>query len=230
LPEPDRFTLTALIKKAPVGMCGCIAAGLINSAFFSMAPVFATGIGLSVFELSWFMSITVVGGFAVQWIVGVISDRYDRTLILFLNAVIIALSGIFITIDSSPSFNWLLLEMGFFGGFVFAVYPVSVARTHDVFNSRDAVAVSSALLLCYSIGAIFGPIIASTVMTVLRNPFGLYLYWALVAAVFATITIFLRQREKILVVPVEEQVNFIPMKSTSSVAMVLDPRSDAEAD
>ena len=80
LPESERYTFKALFKKAPVGMSGCFAAGLINSAFFSMAPVFGTKIGLSIFQLSWFMSITVFGGFTVQWIIGIVSDRYDRTL------------------------------------------------------------------------------------------------------------------------------------------------------
>ncbi|CAB1064203.1 hypothetical protein D1BOALGB6SA_8994 [Olavius sp. associated proteobacterium Delta 1] len=75
LPEPERYTFKALFKKAPVGMSGCFAAGLINSAFFSMAPVFGTEIDLSVFQLSWFMSITVFGGFTVQWIIGIVSDR-----------------------------------------------------------------------------------------------------------------------------------------------------------
>ena len=40
LPESERYTFRALFKKTPVGMSGCIAAGLINSAFFFMAPVF----------------------------------------------------------------------------------------------------------------------------------------------------------------------------------------------
>ena len=118
--------------------------------------------------------------------------------------------------------------MGIFGGFLFALYPVSVARTHDVFEAKDAVEVSSALLLCYSIGAIFGPILASAVMTILKNPFGLYVYWSLVAGVFAVITIYLKHKERISVIPVDEQVSFVAMKNTSSVALVLDPRTEVE--
>ena len=228
LPESVRYTFKALFKKAPVGMLGCFAAGLINSAFFSMAPVFGTEIGLSTFQLSWFMSITVFGGFAVQWIIGIVSDRNDRTIILIIVAGLIALYSFVIAINTSASYSRLLLEMGIFGGFLFALYPVSVARTHDVFEAKDAVEVSSALLLCYSIGAIFGPILASAVMTILKNPFGLYVYWSLVSGVFAVITIYLKHKERISIVPVEEQVNFIAMKNTSSVALVLDPRTEVE--
>jgi MFS family permease len=228
LPEPDRYTLKALLRKAPVGMSGCFAAGLMNSAFFSMAPVFGTRIGLSTFQLSWFMSITVFGGFTVQWLVGIISDRFERTLMLVVMGCLIALYSLIVVINTEPSYTRLLVEMGVFGGFLFAVYPVSVARAHDVFEAKDAVAVSSALLLCYSIGAIFGPILASAVMAAFKNPFGLYIYWSLVAGLLAAITLYLRRKEKIAIIPVEDQVNYIPMKNTSSVAMVMDPRTETD--
>jgi len=226
LPAPDRYTFKALFKKAPVGMSGCFAAGMINSAIFSMTPVFGTIIGLSILQLSWLMSVTVFGGFAVQWIVGIISDRFDRTRILLIIAGLIALFSFIIVLNTGASYLRLLVEMGLFGGLVFAVYPVSVARTQDVFQGKDAVAVSSALLLCYSIGAILGPILASAAMEIIQNPFGLFVYWSLVAGVFALITIYLRHKERILIVPVGAQVNFIAMKNTSSVAMALDPRTD----
>jgi hypothetical protein len=89
------------------------------------------------------------------------------------------------------------------------------------------VAVSSALLLCYSIGAVFGPILASSLMALLKSPYGLYVYWSLVSGVFAAVTLYLKLRERITVVPVPEQVSFVPLKNTSSVAVVLDPRTDA---
>jgi len=230
LPLPARYTFKALFQKVPLGMMGCFAAGLINSAFFSMAPVFGTKIGLSVFQLSWFMSITVLGGFAVQWIIGVVSDRFDRTLILVIVAGLVALLSLGIVINKETSYYWFLVEMAIFGGLMFAVYPVAVARANDVFEGKDAVAVSSALLLCYSIGAIFGPILASIIMTLLSTPFGLFVYWSLVAGVFALITIYLKHKERITIIHPDDQVNFVPMKSTSAVAMLLDPRADAQGD
>lgn len=227
LPRTAGYNFKALFRKVPLGMLGCFASGMINSAFFSMAPVFGTKIGLSVFQLSWFMSITVIGGFAVQWIVGIVSDRFDRTLILFLEAVMTALLGIVILMYNGTSYYRFLAEMAIFGGLIFAVYPVAVARANDVFEGRDAVAVSSALLLCYSIGAVFGPILASAVMALLKSPYGLYVYWSMVSGVFAAVTLYLKLRERITVVPVPEQVNFVPLKNTSSVAVVLDPRTGA---
>jgi MFS family permease len=230
LPQTTGYNFKTLFRKVPLGMLGCFASGMINSAFFPMAPVFATKIGLSVFQLSWFMSITVIGGFAVQWIVGIVSDRFDRTLILFLEAVLIALLCIVILIYNGTLYYRFLAEMAVFGGLIFAVYPVAVARANDVFEGRDAVAVSSALLLCYSIGAVFGPILASAVMALLKSPYGLYVYWSLVSGVFAAVTLYLKLRERITIIPVPEQVNFVPLKNTSSVAMAMDPWTDGDGE
>jgi len=226
LPKPAGHNFNALFRKVPLGMLGCVVAGLTNSAFFSMAPVFGTKIGLSVFQLSGFMSTTVIGGFAVQWIVGIVSDRFDRTLILLIVGCLIALLSIVILMNNGTSYYWFLVEMAIFGGLIFAIYPVAVARANDVFEGKDAVAVSSALLLAYSIGAVFGPILASAAMTLWQNPYGLYVYWSLVGAIFAGITIYLRGKERITIIAVEDQVHFVPMKNTSSVAVVLDPRTD----
>ena len=230
LPQPTRYSFKALFQAVPLGMLGCFAAGLVNSAFFSMAPVFGTKIGLSVFQLSWFMSTTVIGGFAVQWLIGIISDRFDRTLVLGIIACFVALLSLSMVLNTGISYAWLLFEMAIFGGLIFAVYPLAVARANDVFEGKEAVAVSSALLLCYSIGAIFGPVLASVSMTLLDTPYGLFVYWSVVAGVFAVMTVYLRRKEQIAIIEPAEQVNFAPMRNTSSVAMVLDPRSHARDD
>jgi MFS family permease len=228
LPQPTRYPFKALFQAVPLGMLGCFAAGLVNSAFFSMAPVFGTKIGLSVSQLSWLMTTTVIGGFAVQWIIGIVSDRFDRTIILIIVPCLVAMFSLVIMINNGTSIYRLLIEMAIFGGLIFAVYPVAVARANDVFEGKDAVGVSSALLLCYSIGAIFGPILSSILMTLLNTPYGLYVYWSLVSGLFAVITIYLKHKERITIIKPAEQVNFMPMKNTSSVAMTFDPRTDAE--
>lgn len=230
LPQPIGFTFISLFKTAPLGMLGCIVAGLINSAFLTMGPVFGTKIGLSVFQLSWFMSTTVMGGLAVQWIVGIVSDRFDRTLILIIVAGVITLLSIVAMLGGSSSYYWLLIEMAVFGGLIFAVYPVAVARVNDLFDGKDAVGVSSALLLCYSIGAVFGPILSSLNMMLFSTPYGLFGYWAMVGGTFAVTAIYLRYKEKITVIAPSEQVDFGAMKNIPSTAMTSDPRSDAASD
>lgn len=228
LPETGQYSFKSLFKKAPIGMLGCISAGLVNSAFYGIMPVFGLKIGLSVFEVSWLMSATVFGGLAVQWVLGIVSDHFDRTSLLLGVSTAMAIGCILIMFHAQTGFTVLLVEMGILGSLMFAIYPLSVARTHDVFGGTDTVAVSSALLLCYGIGAVFGPILASAIMTGINRPYGLFMFWILVSALFALGIVHLRKRERIKLISRDDQVEFVPMNNGSQVAMVLDPRSDFE--
>jgi MFS family permease len=230
LPETKPYRLIAIFRKTPLGMLGCLLSGLTNSAFFAMTPVLCTEIGLPFHQLSWIMSVTVFCGLAAQWLVGAVSDRLDRTAVLVvIAAAISAVSGLMFFIGET-AFIGLAIEMGLFGALAFAVYPVSVARAHDIFGGRDAVAVSAALLFAYSIGASASPLLASGMMLLLDTPFGLFAFWSLNNVVFAAVAVYLRRYEKVKIVPVKDQVAFVPMKSTSSVVMALDPRSDIETE
>lgn len=230
LPETKPYHFATIFRKAPLGMLGCMAAGLTNSAFYALVPLFCTRIGLSLPQLSWIMTTTLLAGLAAQRVVGTLSDHLDRTVILTVIAVAIAGFSLLIFLIGQASFWVLLAEMGLFGPLIFAVYPVAVARAHDIFGGQEAVAVSAGLLFAYSIGASLSPVLASGLMTVMGTPFGLFAFWSLVNAALAGITIYLRKREKIEIVPVEEQVAFVPMKSTSPVATTMDPRTVPESE
>ena len=228
LPETKPYHFFSIFRKSPLGMLGCMAAGLTNSAFYALTPVFCNHMGMSLHQLSWIMSGTVFCGLAAQWVVGSISDRFDRTLVLTVISLSIAGFSVLIFIRGETTYTTMLLQMGLFGAMMFAVYPVSVARAHDVFGGQDAVAVSAGLLFAYSIGASLSPITASAIMTLLGTPFGLFAFWCLVNGTLAVATVYLRKREKIEIVAVEDQVAFVPMKSSSPVAMTLDPRTDLD--
>jgi MFS family permease len=230
LPETKPYHFITIFRKAPLGMLGSMAAGLTNSAFYSMTPVVCTDIGLTLSQLSRIMTITVFSGLAAQWAVGTLSDRFDRTVVITVIATAITAVSGFIFVIGETSFWGMAIGMGLFGALMFAVYPVSVARAHDIFGGQDAVAVSAGLLFAYSIGASVSPMLASGVMTLLDAPLGLFAFWCLINGTLATTVIFLRKRESVVIVPVEDQVEFIPMKSTSTVVMSMDPRHDPESD
>lgn len=230
LPETKPYHFISIFRRAPLGMLGSMAAGLTNSAFYAMMPVVCTDIGLSLHQLSWIMSITVFCGLAAQWAVGTLSDRFDRTAVLTAIATAIAVVSTFMFIIGARSFGGMAAGMGTFGALMFAVYPVAVARAHDIFGGQEAVAVSAGLLFAYSIGASVSPLLASGVMTLLDSPFGLFAFWLLINGAFAVITLYLRKMEKVEIVAVADQVAFVPMKSTSAVVMSMDPRNDPQSD
>jgi MFS family permease len=218
------MALKTILRKAPIGMLGSFGAGLLHSAFYTMGPVFAHQAHLSVYQISWFMSLTVLGGLLLQWPVGMMSDRLDRSLVLPGLGIILAGISLVFLLSSRHSLSMLLGTTAIFGGIFFSIYPVAVARVHDIFEAQDVVKVSSVLLLCYGIGAMFGPTLAAGVMSVSGTPYGLYYYMVAVSGLYALVTLMLRQKESVRIVPVEEQVDFVIMETTSDVAMHLDPR------
>jgi MFS family permease len=226
LPKVQQKALKTILKKAPISMLGCFGAGLLHSAFYTMGPVFAHQIQLSVGQISWFMTLTVFGGLMLQWPVGLISDRLDRSLVLPFLGITLAMISLVILVSSQHSLGFLLGTTTLFGGIFFSIYPVAVARAHDIFDAQDVVKVSSVLLLFYGIGAVFGPILSAAVMTLSGTPYGLYFYMIAVSGVYAGVTLLLRRKESVRIVPVDEQVEFVMMETTSDVVMHLDPRME----
>jgi MFS family permease len=216
LPKNKPYRLVAIFRKAPLGMVGCLAAGLANSSFYSMTPVLCTDIGLSAHQLSWIMSLTLFSGLSAQGLVGALSDRFDRSIVLSaIAAVLAAVSGIML-LNGLTSFGKLALEMALFGAPAFALYPLSVARAHDIFGGKDILAASAGLLFAYSIGASLSPLLASAVMDLFHSPLGLFAFWGGTGAALAMAVIYLRNHEKVHPARPKDQLFFLPLKSTSA--------------
>jgi len=228
LPKIEKIAVKTIFKKAPIGILGCFVSGVLHSAFYAMGPVFAHQIHMNVAQISWFMTLTVFGGLVLQWPVGMMSDRLDRSLVLPGLGIVLAVISMAILVSAQYSPVMLLTATTLFGGIFFAIYPVAVARTHDIFDAQDVVKVSSVLLLCYGIGAMFGPVLSSTVMALSNTPYGLYFYMISISSLYAVVTLLLRRKESVRIVPVEEQVDFVIMETTSDVAMHMDPRMETE--
>ncbi len=136
LPETKPYHFISIFRRAPLGMLGSMAAGLTNSAFYAMMPVVCTDIGLTPGQLSWILTITVFSGLVAQWAVGTLSDRFDRTVVITGIATAIAVVSGFMLLIGERSFGGMAAGMVLLGALMFAVYPVSVARAHDVFGGQ----------------------------------------------------------------------------------------------
>jgi MFS family permease len=227
VPKTMNFNLVALSKTAPMGMYGCLTAGLINGALYTLGPVFGHRIGLTVPGISLFMGATVLSGLILQWPVGLLSDRFDRNIVMAGLAVAVAAISLTITLLMRESFSLLLTLTILYGGVAFTLYPVAVAHTHDFFPPDDIVAVSSALILSYGVGASLGPPAAAMMMNIL-GPSGLYVFIALAGSIFGgTVAVYRRRRPERL--EVEYPVSFVAMRTTSPAIAVLDPRSESKA-
>ena len=119
--------------------------------------------GMSVFAISIFMGVSLIGGLVMQWPIGWLSDRYDRrTVLLWVLIVIATVCLIEFTLSrvAHPT-RWLLIFTGLFGGGAATVYPLAVAHAFDYVERDQMVPASTGMLLAWALGATAGPMLAS---------------------------------------------------------------------
>ncbi len=219
--EVPHYNLIKLFKLAPLSMLGTFIAGMINSSFYAMGPMFGLDIGLPVSQVSLFMSLTVWAGLLFQYPVGLFSDRLDRLTVLSALGFLVMLVSIGIVMLGQAGLG-VLLPLTVCFGIVFTIYPVAMARAQDNIDKEGIVPVSAALILFFGLGACFGPITASFLISKV-GPFGLYYFTAGCGGTLGMVVWSLRNK---LPSNFEEQVPYIPIPRTSPVVSNIDPRGE----
>jgi len=224
LPEMAAINIRRMLRKAPLGLLGSLTAGMIASAFYSLAPVFAVKSGLEPHMVANFMGITILSGFCLQWPVGNLSDRFDRLRVLAGLALLVSFAAALVTLVADRSLALLLLAAAGFGGLTFTLYPVAVAHSNDRVESGEIMSASTVLILSYGIGACLGPLGGSFAMGLI-GPSGLYLFIAVVAWLLGVGVIVISRREK---PKPEEAFPYVPVPRTSPVISAIHPYAEEE--
>ncbi|HEX5339728.1 MAG TPA: MFS transporter [Gammaproteobacteria bacterium] len=219
--ENLEFRIRKLFKLAPFGVWGCLGAGLANGAFYALGPTFGVREGLSVGQVAMFMGMTILGGLVLQWPIGTVSDRFDRQHVIGILSFAVAVASLVLVTIGGRLLPALLIAGALFGGLTFTMYPVAVAHANDHIKNSEVVPVSAALILCYSIGAMLGPLGAAGAMHVV-GPRGLFLFTALLCGGLGVAALLGPRGEP---VAPEDQSPFVPVPRTSAVIAQLDPRA-----
>ena len=216
-----------LMAVSPVGAAACIAVGLANGAFWSLAPNFALGAGLGEDETAIFMSVTVIGGALSQYPFGRLSDRMDRRRVMILLSLLSVGAGAALYAASLVAPKAILVAGFLFGAFAFPLYAVGVAHVNDMIRGEGFVETASGLLLLSGGASVIGPLIASGMMAGLGAP-TLFLFTAIVHLAMAG---FAWQRMQVRQAPPEDQAapfQAQPPMDITPPAQVLDPRAPDE--
>jgi MFS family permease len=209
------------LAASPLGTVGAVTTGLMLGAFYGLGAVQVRRLGLDLTQTASFMMIVILGGVALQWPLGRLSDRYDRRRVIVLTFTATLCVSLAFSLFASP--GPLLLVLGaMFGGLSFALYPLCVAYCNDRLLAAQRIAASGRLVLLYSIGAALGPIGGALLMTGWSSG-GLFLFIALCAGGTAAFGIW-RQRASVPV-PVPEQQEFQIVPRTTPMASLLDPNT-----
>ncbi len=183
------FQPMKLFRMAPVGIAGSFMIGVANGAFWSLGTLFATSRGLSTDGAALFMSIAVIGGAAMQWPVGRLSDSHDRRLVLagvMVTAATVALLLAFLPLGGPALFTMALL----FGMTSLTGYSVAAAHAYDRASKTSYVEMAAGVLLANGLGSVIGPITASALI----EGFGAEMLFVFMAATQLLLTVFIGLR------------------------------------
>jgi MFS family permease len=169
-----RVDLPAIVKTvllAPLGMAGCVLAGLLNSTFYSLMPLFLQSIGLSVGQISGTLFLALLSALLFQWPMGMLSDRFNRRKVLFLVCLTIGLISLLVVRKQGAIGVTALICL--YAGMVFTIYALSVTLVNDGLASERRIPASAAVLLMFSLGGCAGPILVALAATLLGR-YGLF--------------------------------------------------------
>jgi len=159
----ESVSILQLYRVSPLGVVGSLICGLSMGAIFGMGAVYATNIGLSVSEVSFFMASLIVGGIAMQYPVGRLSDILGRRYVIigtcFLGAAASFVAANHVGVGW-PFYALVVLV----GGFSFPLYSLCIANTNDYLSPSQMVAASGTLVLANGVGASLGAPITGMAM------------------------------------------------------------------
>lgn len=216
-----------LFSISPAGFIGCLAVGLANGSFWSLAPVFAQRTDGDVAAIAIFMSVAVIAGAIGQYPMGRLSDKIDRRKVIIISCLGAAIAGITLVLMSRYWEPGLLIAAAFFGLFAFPLYAICVAHLNDHVEADGFVEAASGLLLVFAVGAVIGPILASTVMGYFGTDM-LFAFTAVVHIVVAGYVIF--RMRKTLSPPSEERVDFAESMLVAQTVSTIDTTTDTTTD
>ena len=221
---PVPLKVSELLRVSPLAVVGSVASGLILGSFYGLAPLFAVARNLPPSGIALFMAAAIFGGLALQWPIGLLSDRIDRRSVILGATAATALASGGILLLPIGADKLLLGFVALFGGASFTLYPLALAHAGDrLANNEDMVGLSSGMLLLYSFGAAIGPLLAGQIFEMFDGG-GLFLFAAVVAA---TTVCFGLWRMRQASAPVSsEQVSFVAVPRTSPAGAELDPRQE----
>ncbi|MEQ9606596.1 MAG: MFS transporter [Kiloniellaceae bacterium] len=212
-----------LYRLSPVGVVGCLAVGLANGSFWALAPVFAQNKGADSWGVAIFMSVAVIAGALGQWPLGRLSDKMDRRRVIIGAACGAAVAGILFVLWAPPWGDGLLALAFLFGLFAFPLYGLSVAHMNDYVEADGYVEAASGLLLVFALGAVIGPIVAST----LTSYFGADALFGMTAAVQLCLAGFALYRMQMRApAPEEEHVSFTESLNLAQTVSTVDLAHD----
>lgn len=173
------FSFIAMIRACVKGFFGGFVSGMILACVYGLAPLFGQKIGLTIPQIGWMMSVIIFGGLVFQIPLGKWADAWSRRRVMMIACFASALLSALVPLLEESRLTQLLF-LGLFGGFSFALYPLSMSYTCEKMPEHQIVAVAGGFNVTYGVGAIVGPLLAPLFMDGM-GPNGLFYFIAIIS-------------------------------------------------
>lgn len=158
--NPQRPNIKKLFHISPVGLMGALTVGFINGVFYSLTPVFAHHIGLTLDQTAIFIALAVISGMLLQFPLGKLSDRVDRRWVIVFSSLMTAIASYLLYLADNSNMHKLYLLAVFYGSVAFSINPICIAHINDLTPADERTQTASGMLAMFGIGAVIGPIVA----------------------------------------------------------------------
>ncbi len=166
-----------LFARAPGGVVASAMAGLTWGAIGGYSVVVASQAGLDRFRVTLFVSSFLAGHLLLEAVIGAVSDRMDRRLVIM--TVAAAGTGFSLVAAFLTGMPTLLIVLGVaIGATTLPLYSLSIALTGDRLEASEMVSAAGTLVRVNGLGAAAGPVLAALMTS---SPLGVAGFYVLVA-------------------------------------------------
>jgi MFS family permease len=153
-----------LARRAPAAVLALAVSGVNWALVMGLGPIYAERMGMSLGDITVFMSLAVLGGLVAQFPLGHWADHSSRAMVLSLMGAVGALASMWAFIVGVGDV-WQLWTLSFvFGAMTFPVYAIAAALMGESLSQNERVAASAGMVWIFGLGATLGPLIGAFAM------------------------------------------------------------------
>ncbi|MFC3022815.1 MFS transporter [Vibrio zhugei] len=160
--ESAKMSLKQMSRLSHSALIGGVVSGLTTAAIYGLMPLELMKRGLNSQEAGSLMAVVIVGAMVVQVLIPKLTQYLGRNLLMALLCFIGSAAAAIVMLDGGVV--TLAICLFLIGAASFALYPIAINHACLNLNASYIVSATQAMLFCYSIGSIIGPLAADWFM------------------------------------------------------------------
>lgn len=212
VPASERLGLGELFRISPFGTVGGFIIGMGMASVMGMGAVYGKVVGMSVPEITMFVSAAIVGTVLIQYPLGRLSDLFDRRLVIIFTCFLAG--GMALVCDLFLPTTGILSLLGVMivGGAAVCLYSLILAYLNDFVDRSKIVALCGMYVAVCGLGSVFSPILVGYALDI----FGGSGFWWLIATIHLGLGAYgLYRTTQRAPLPSEEQAPFTIVASST---------------